>query len=94
MIIIIYKKTTVTKIMFLASDREHWNNSKGASKNTTVNQHINSCTENSTNADVKVQFLENVWNRGKYSLSEREYLWNRRMKASINIQNKLKTLRS
>jgi hypothetical protein len=80
-------KTTVT---FTQRYKEHWNNSK----NTTVNQHIKSCTENPTNADVKVQFLENVWNRGKYSLSEREYLWNRRMKASINIQKTLKTLRS
>ena len=80
-------KTTVT---FTQRYKEHWNNSK----NTTVNQHIKNCEENPTNADVKVQFLENVWNRGKYSLSEREYLWNRRMKASINIQKTLKTLRS
>ena len=30
--------------------------------------------------------LENVWGRGKYTLSEREYLWNKRLKGNINIQ--------
>ena len=40
----------------------------------------------STVNDVKVQFLENVWDRGKYSLSEREFLWNKRLKGNINIQ--------
>ena len=40
--------------------------------------------------DIQVQFLENVWDRGKYSLSEREYLWNKRMKGSINVQKTLK----
>ena len=78
-------KTTVT---FTQRYKEHWNNSK----NTTVNHHMKHCTEKPTADEVNIQFLENVWNRGKYSLSEREYLWNRRMKASINIQKTLKTL--
>ena len=65
---------------------EHWN-----SAGSSVHKHLQhyKCTDNCS--DVKMQFLENVWSRGKYSLSEREYLWNRRLKGVINIQ---KTLRS
>ena len=65
---------------------EHWN-----SAGSSVHKHLQhyKCTDNCS--EVKMQFLENVWSRGKYSLSEREYLWNRRLKGVINIQ---KTLRS
>ena len=70
-------KTTVTNCVRF---KEHW------SKNTSVRTHLRSCPSNPTAKDVKVQFLENVWDRGKYSLSEREYLWNKRLKGNINIQ--------
>ena len=63
---------------------EHWH-----LKGSAVFKHLQHSTENMS--DVKMQFLENVWSRGKYSLSEREYLWNRRLKGVINVQ---KTLRS
>ena len=62
---------------------EHW------SKSTSVKEHLNVCLSKPTPGDVKVQFLENVWDRGKYSLSEREYLWNKRIKGTINIQKVL-----
>ena len=75
-------KTTVT---FGKRFGEHWNN------NTAVGEHLKKCTENPTTKEVAIQFVENVWNRGKYSLSEREFLWNRRLKGSINIQKTLKT---
>ena len=65
--------------------KEHWR------KKTSVKEHLDKCESKPTRSDVKIQFLENVWNRGKYSLSEREYLWNRRMKGSINVQKTLKT---
>ena len=48
-----------------------------------------SCDSQPTPEDVKIQFLENVWDRGKHSLSEREYLWNRRFKGDINVQKTL-----
>ena len=70
-------KTTVTNG---GRYEEHW------TKNTTVKEHFMTCKCKPTMKDVKVQFLENVWDRGKYSLSEREYLWNKRLKGTINIQ--------
>ena len=65
---------------------EHWKSGSSA-----VHKHLqhHKCTNNPS--EVTMQFLENVWGRGKYSLSEREYLWNRRLKGVINIQ---KTLRN
>ena len=73
-------KTTVTNGRRFG---EHW------SKSTSVKEHLNVCLSKPTPGDVKVQFLENVWDRGKYSLSEREYLWNKRIKGTINIQKVL-----
>ena len=73
-------KTTVTNGKRFG---EHW------SKSTSVRTHLNSCSSKPTLGEVKVQFLENVWDRGKYSLSEREYLWNKRLKGTINIQKVL-----
>ena len=75
-------KTTVT---FQQRFKEH------CSKKTAVKEHINGCPINTSTKDVEIQLLENVWSRGKYSLSEREYLWNRRLKGDINIQKTLKT---
>ena len=63
---------------------QHW------TTNTTVNGHLITCKSKPTLGDVKIQFLENVWDRGKYSLSEREYLWNKRLKGTINIQKTIK----
>ena len=64
---------------------EHWK-----SGSSSVHQHLQhrKCTENPN--EVKMQFLENIWGRGKYSLSEREYLWTRRLKGVINIQKVLR----
>ena len=64
---------------------EHWNLAS-----SSVHKHLqhHKCTNNCS--EVKMQFLENVWSRGKYSLSEREYLWNRRLKGVINIQKVLR----
>ena len=70
-------KTTITNC---GRFKEHW------SKDTSVRAHLRSCPCKPTVNDVKVQFLENVWDRGKYSLSEREFLWNKRLKGNINIQ--------
>ena len=65
---------------------EHWQ-----LKGSAVVKHLqhHKCTGNMN--EVKIQFLENVWGRGKYSLSEREYLWNKRIKGVINISKTLKS---
>ena len=76
-------KTTVS---FGRRFKEHW------TKNTSVKDHLVNCDTQPTHQDVKIQFLENVWDRGKYSLSEREYLWNRRLKGDINVQKTLKNI--
>jgi hypothetical protein len=65
---------------------EHWKLSGSAVKKHLLHH---KCTNNAS--EVKMQFLENVWGRGKYSLSEREYLWNRRLKGVINIQKVLRS---
>ena len=70
-------KTTVANCIRF---KENW------STDTSVRSHIRSCPCKPTIDNVKVQFLENVWDRGKYSLSEREFLWNKRLKGNINIQ--------
>ncbi len=70
-------KTTVTNGQRF---KEHWR------KSTSVKQHLLTCKTNPTQGDVKVQFLENVWDKGKYSLSEREFLWTKRLKGTINVQ--------
>ena len=71
-------KTTVTHG---GRFKEHWTKST-----SSVKAHLQSCKSKPSLTDVKVQFLENVWDRGKFSLSEREYLWNKRLKGNINIQ--------
>ena len=59
-------------------------------KNTSVKEHLDICDAAPTKEDINLQYLENMWDRGKYTLSEREYLWNRRFKGSINVQKTLK----
>ena len=73
-----------TTVQFNKRLNEHW------TKKTSVKEHLDNCDAAPTMKDIQVQFLENVWDRGKYSLSEREYLWNKRMKGSINVQKTLK----
>ena len=73
-----------TTVMYCKRHKEHW------TTNTSVREHLLKCAERPTTKEVKMQLLENVWNRGKYSLSEREYLWNRRIQGNINIQKTLK----
>ena len=44
------------------------------------------CNHCSSPSSYSVTFVENYLKRGKYSLSEREMLWNVRMKGIINAQ--------
>jgi hypothetical protein len=65
---------------------EHFLDTSGSA----IHAHFKSCNVCTVKEDFEMQFLENAWKRGKYSLSEREYLWNKRIKGSINIQKTLK----
>ena len=61
------------------------------SKLTSVYQHMQECNRCSQVKDFSVTFVESYQARGKYSLSEREFLWNNRMKGVINAHKTLKS---
>ena len=58
---------------------------------SAVFDHMKHCQVGKNKDDYKIQFLENMYSRGKFSLSEREYLWNERLRGIINIQKTLRT---
>ena len=58
---------------------------------SAVSDHMNSCNTCYFVRDFHVTYVEHYNDRGKYSLSEREYLWDRRIKGSINLQKILKS---
>ena len=61
------------------------------SDDTTVSGHRNRCVHCKDNVnDFDITFVEHYLSRGKYSLSEREMVWNKRVQGSINIQKTLK----
>ena len=60
------------------------------SKSSAVLDHLKTCQVCKRKKDFSIQYLENMFSRGKYSLSEREYLWNERLRGILNIQKTLK----
>ena len=58
---------------------------------SSIHKHKQECSSCNDARDFSICFVENYLNRGKYSLSEREFLWNYRIKGVLNIQ---KTLQS
>ena len=76
--------TGKTTTSFAQRFREHFSSA------SSVFDHSESCTMGSSMGDFRIQFLENMYSRGKYSLSEREYLWNERLRGVLNIQKTLK----
>ena len=77
--------TGKTSIPYNVRFLEHFDRKKGSA----IFEHTQQCNEGNSVSSYKIQFLEDVWSRGKYSLSEREYLWNQRIKGSMNIQKTL-----
>ena len=61
--------------------------------NSAVHDHSRHCQIGKRMNDFSIQFLENVHSRGKYSLSEREHLWNSRLRGIVNIQKTLMSQR-
>ena len=58
-------------------------------KSSSVYKHNINCSQCNVIGDYKISFIEDYRNRGKYTLSEREYLWNYRIKGIINGQKTL-----
>ena len=58
-------------------------------KSSSVFKHNTSCSQCNGIGDYKVSFIEDYRKRGKYTLSEREFLWNTRIKGIINGQKTL-----
>ena len=56
---------------------------------TAIFPHIQNCDICENPLDFKLTLAEDYLKRGKYSLSEREYLWNNRIRGSINTQRTL-----
>ena len=55
-------------------------------RESSVLDHTKVCSQGKDRDKFRIQFLENCFNRGKYTLSEREYLWNERLGGEINVQ--------
>ena len=60
-------------------------------KTSSIFSHKLKCGKCANVGDCSVTFVENYLDRGKYTLSEREYLWNHRIKGTLNIQKTLKS---
>ena len=67
--------------------KEHFHKSKSSA----VYSHKQTCSSCNEANDFNIMYVENYINRGKYSLSEREYFWNHRIKGVINTQKTLKS---
>ena len=59
-------------------------------KTSAVLEHSKTCSIGKDKTHYTIHYLESMHARGKYSLSEREYLWNERLRGVINIQKTLK----
>ena len=57
-------------------------------KTSSVYKHREKCTK-CTEGNFSISFIEDYRKRGKFTLSEREYLWNSRIKGVINDQKTL-----
>ena len=58
-------------------------------KSSSVFKHNASCSQCNGIQDYTLSLIEDYRKRGKYSLSEREFLWNHRIKGIINDQKTL-----
>ena len=73
-------------VNFGARSKEHFS----TSKLSVIHSHKQNCNLCSSTSDFNIKFVESYLQRGKFSLSEREFLWNGRIKGSMNVQKTLK----
>ena len=71
-------------IHFGVRSNEHFSQS-----NTAISTHMRDCNLCNNITDFKMTLVEDLLKRGKYSLSEREFLWNDRIRGNINAQKTL-----
>ena len=77
--------TGKTTVPFSTRTTEHIRKQKTSS----VYKHREKCRQCNGSSDFTMSFIEDYRKRGKYTLSEREYLWNFRIKGVINDQKTL-----
>ena len=77
--------TGKTTVQFSKRTDEHIRKQKTSS----VYKHRDKCRQCKGTLNFSMSFIEDYKKRGKYTLSEREYLWNARMKGVINDQKTL-----
>ena len=77
--------TGKTTVPYSARTTEHIRKQKTSS----VYKHREKCRQCNGSMNFSISFIEDYRKRGKYTLSEREYLWNFRMKGVINDQKTL-----
>ena len=58
---------------------------------TAISPHIRNCEICNNAVEFNLTFVESYLQRGKYTLLEREYLWNTRIRGSINTHKILGT---
>ena len=58
---------------------------------TAISEHRKHCNQCNGPESFSVTFVENYLRRGKFTLSEREMVWNVRIKGVINAQKTLKS---
>ena len=64
---------------------------KDISRSLEVLEHSKVCSMGKQKSELSFHYLENMYSRGKYTLSEREYLWNERLRVVLNIKKTLKS---
>ena len=65
---------------------ENFKNGKSA-----IHDHMHECQQCYNVNDFTITYVESYLSRGKYTLSEREMLWNERIKGLINVHKTLKS---
>ena len=68
---------------------KRFNEHFSTSKTSAVYCHRQECHKCYSVSDFNITFVENYQKRGKYTLSEREFLWNQRVKGALNVQKTL-----
>ena len=73
-------------VNFSTRSHEHFS----TSKTSAIYHHRQKCNVCNVTDNFEMTLVENYHSRGKFCLSEREYLWNSRIKGTMNVQKTLK----
>ena len=89
----IYVVNAVCSGQYTGKTTNFGNRSKGhfVQKSSSIYTHKLQCKDCKEVKDFSITYVEDYQKRGKYSLSEREFLWNFRIKGNMNTQKTLKS---